>query len=94
LQVVLFAADFYAALGKMDTAKQVMGKLTELTLDPGIRELAEGDFRNRYVDPQSAMEAYRAGIKLAPHNALGTLDRALAARIWPEVVSFLQETLR
>jgi carboxymethylenebutenolidase len=31
---------------------------------------------------------------MAPHNALGTLDRALAARTWPEVVSFLQETLR
>jgi carboxymethylenebutenolidase len=30
---------------------------------------------------------------MAPHNALGTLNAALAARIWPEVVSFLQETV-
>jgi carboxymethylenebutenolidase len=30
---------------------------------------------------------------MGPHNALGTLDEALAARIWPEVVSFLHETL-
>jgi carboxymethylenebutenolidase len=30
---------------------------------------------------------------MAPHNALGTLDAMLAARIWPEVISFLQETV-
>ena len=30
---------------------------------------------------------------MAPHNALGTLDAALAARIWPEVVSFLRNSL-
>jgi carboxymethylenebutenolidase len=30
---------------------------------------------------------------MAPHNALGTLNATLAARIWPEVVSFLQETV-
>jgi carboxymethylenebutenolidase len=31
---------------------------------------------------------------MGPHDALGTLDEALAARIWPEVVSFLHEQLR
>jgi carboxymethylenebutenolidase len=31
---------------------------------------------------------------MGPHNALGTLNATLAARIWPEVVSFLKETLR
>src|SRR5438552_4936699 len=31
---------------------------------------------------------------MGPHNALGTLNPELAARIWPEVVSFLKETLR
>jgi carboxymethylenebutenolidase len=30
---------------------------------------------------------------MGPHNALGTLDAALAAQIWPEVVTFLKETL-
>jgi carboxymethylenebutenolidase len=30
---------------------------------------------------------------MAPHNALGTLDAELAAKIWPEVVSFLHATL-
>ena len=30
---------------------------------------------------------------MAPHNALGTLNAALAARIWPEVVSFLHATV-
>jgi carboxymethylenebutenolidase len=30
---------------------------------------------------------------MGPHNALGTLNAALAAQIWPKVVSFLQETL-
>ncbi len=30
---------------------------------------------------------------MAPHNALGTLNQALADRIWPEVVSFLHDTL-
>ncbi len=28
-----------------------------------------------------------------PHNAMGTLDAALAARIWPEVLAFLHEQL-
>ena len=31
---------------------------------------------------------------MGPHNALGTLDAELAAKIWPEVVSFLHEKLR
>ena len=30
---------------------------------------------------------------MAPHNALGTLNASLGARIWPEVVSFLKETV-
>jgi carboxymethylenebutenolidase len=30
---------------------------------------------------------------MGPHNALGTLDEQLAARIWPEVTSFLHEKL-
>ena len=31
---------------------------------------------------------------MGPHNALGTLNATLAAQIWPEVVAFLQETVR
>jgi carboxymethylenebutenolidase len=31
---------------------------------------------------------------MAPHNAFGTLNADVAARIWPEVVSFLKDTLR
>src|SRR5262245_11820278 len=31
---------------------------------------------------------------MAPHNALGTRDEALAARIWPEVIMFLKENVR
>jgi carboxymethylenebutenolidase len=30
---------------------------------------------------------------MAPHNALGTHNPALAATIWPQVVGFLRETL-
>jgi carboxymethylenebutenolidase len=31
---------------------------------------------------------------MGPHNALGTLNAALAEKIWPQVVSFLEDTLR
>ncbi len=31
---------------------------------------------------------------MAPHNALGTLNAALAARIWPQVISFLKDNVR
>ena len=31
---------------------------------------------------------------MGPHNALGTLDAELAAKIWPEVVAFLHGKLR
>jgi carboxymethylenebutenolidase len=31
---------------------------------------------------------------MAPHNASGAFNAALAAQIWPEVVSFLQQTVR
>jgi carboxymethylenebutenolidase len=31
---------------------------------------------------------------MAPHNALGTLNADVAAQIWPEVISFLKDTLR
>jgi carboxymethylenebutenolidase len=30
---------------------------------------------------------------MGPHNALGTHDARLAARLWPEVISFLKDTL-
>ncbi len=30
---------------------------------------------------------------MGPHNALGTLDAQLAARIWPEALSFLKKTV-
>lgn len=30
---------------------------------------------------------------MGPHNALGTFDEALSARLWPEVVQFLHEQL-
>ena len=30
---------------------------------------------------------------MGPHNALGTLDEALAAKIWPGVLAFLHDTL-
>jgi hypothetical protein len=30
---------------------------------------------------------------MAPHNALGTKNEAVAATIWPEVVSFLKSKL-
>lgn len=31
---------------------------------------------------------------MGPHNALGTLNQELAAQIWPEVISFLKDSLR
>jgi carboxymethylenebutenolidase len=31
---------------------------------------------------------------MGPHNALGTLNTALAAQIWPEAISFLKNTLK
>jgi carboxymethylenebutenolidase len=31
---------------------------------------------------------------MAPHNALGTYDAAVAARIWPHAISFLRENLK
>jgi carboxymethylenebutenolidase len=30
---------------------------------------------------------------MGPHNALGTLDEALAARLWPDVFAFLHDRL-
>jgi carboxymethylenebutenolidase len=30
---------------------------------------------------------------MSPHNALGTYNPAVAAQVWPEVVSFLHDTL-
>jgi carboxymethylenebutenolidase len=30
---------------------------------------------------------------MGPHNALGTLNAALAEQIWPQVTTFLKETL-
>ena len=31
---------------------------------------------------------------MGPHNALGTLNAPLAAKIWPQVFTFLKETLK
>ena len=31
---------------------------------------------------------------MGPHNALGTLNAALSEKIWPQVTTFLKETLK
>jgi carboxymethylenebutenolidase len=31
---------------------------------------------------------------MAPHNALGTFDASLAAKIWPQLITFLRDTLK
>jgi hypothetical protein len=31
---------------------------------------------------------------MGPHNALGTFNEKVAARVWPQAISFLKENVR
>jgi carboxymethylenebutenolidase len=58
----------------------------------GARAL-EQKLRDMGKDVQFTIHPGTGHAFMGPHNALGTLDQALADRIWPGVVTFLKEKL-
>ena len=60
---------------------------------PAAAHALEAKLRGMGKNVTLTVHAGAAHAFMAPHNALGTFNAALAAQIWPEVVSFLQQTL-
>jgi carboxymethylenebutenolidase len=58
----------------------------------GARAL-EQQLRDMGKDVTLIVHAGAGHAFMAPHNALGTLDEELAARVWPQAVAFLHEHL-
>jgi len=58
----------------------------------GARAL-EQQLRDLGKDVTFTVHAGAGHAFMAPHNALGTLDEELAARVWPQAVAFLHEHL-
>ena len=58
----------------------------------GARAL-EQQLRDLGKDVSFTVHAGAGHAFMAPHNALGTLDEELAARVWPQAVGFLHEHL-
>lgn len=60
---------------------------------PAAARALEAKLRGLGKDVTLTVHAGTGHAFMGPHNALGTRDEALAARIWPEVVTFLKDTL-
>lgn len=60
---------------------------------PTAARALEAKLRGLGKDVTLTVHAGTGHAFMGPHNALGTRDEALAARIWPEVVTFLKDTL-
>ena len=58
-----------------------------------LRELLEAKLRGMGKDVTLTIHPGTGHAFMAPHNALGTRNDAVAKQIWPEVVSFLKTTL-
>ena len=61
---------------------------------PAAARALEAKLRKKGKDVTFTVHPGTGHAFMGPHNALGTKDEALAAQIWPEVVSFLKERLR
>jgi carboxymethylenebutenolidase len=60
---------------------------------PAAARGLEAKFRGMGKDATLTVHPGTGHAFMGPHNALGTLNAALAAQIWPEVVSFLHAKL-
>jgi carboxymethylenebutenolidase len=61
---------------------------------PAAAHALEAKLRGMGKDATLTVHAGTGHAFMGPHNALGTLNTALAAQIWSEVVSFLRQILR
>jgi carboxymethylenebutenolidase len=77
-------------------AARVRGHMAEHDgfFGPDAARALEAKLRAMGKDVSLTVHAGTGHAFMGPHNALGTLDEAQSARIWPGVVSFLRETLR
>ena len=60
---------------------------------PSAAAKLEADLRMNDVDATLTVHEGTGHAFMGPHNALGTLDEALAAKIWPETMAFLHAQL-
>ena len=76
------------------TAK-VQGHMAETDsyFPPEAAHALEGKLRGLGKDVTLTVHPGTGHAFMAPHNALGTLNAELAAKIWPQVTAFLKETL-
>jgi carboxymethylenebutenolidase len=76
-------------------AAKVRGHMaeTDTFFPPEAARALEGKLRGLGKDVTLTVHPGTGHAFMAPHNALGTLNAELAAKIWPQVTSFLKETL-
>ena len=60
---------------------------------PGAAAALEAKLQGLGKDVTLTVHAGTGHAFMAPHNALGTLDEAVAAVVWPQVIGFLHEQL-
>jgi len=70
LATVQFAASLYTAEGKPEQAKQVLGKLDTLKLDPGVKELVLASHAAEIGDLEQAANYYSAAATKNPSNTV------------------------
>jgi carboxymethylenebutenolidase len=73
----------------------VRGHMAEIDtfFPPDAATALEQKLRGMGKDVTLTVHAGTGHAFMAPHNALGTLDEAVAAEVWPQVIDFLHDTL-
>ncbi|MEX0654738.1 MAG: tetratricopeptide repeat protein [Phycisphaeraceae bacterium] len=96
-EAVVRAATFYAQQDRASDAARALSMLDEMALEPGERELAQGDFHASQGETAEAIAYYQQAVEAAPARAAlwrRWLAYAMAAGEVDEAVSGLAEAAR
>jgi tetratricopeptide (TPR) repeat protein len=65
---IRFASELYAVQGRLDDATKTLGRLDQLKLERGVKQLVLADFSARYIGADSALKNLELAISEAPNN--------------------------
>lgn len=69
-QIIIYAADLYATTGDYPTAEKTLALLEGKQLDPGVADVAWGNYFARAGRPEDALKRYRQAVASAPKNSV------------------------
>lgn len=67
-KVIHSAAEFFASQDDMEQAQKALQRLNDLSMAPGARELILGQFNERHIGYEAALEQYQKAVQAAPKD--------------------------